>query len=446
VTILGANLLKAKRHAGDAGERRATKAPLARAEIVDKAIRGRFESEIDEALKRKDADPSEAKLVGALRAIAPLSPSLRAKLADAATTFQKRGAKDRVLYTAALRILAEASDKATTPLLKVALSADDAGGSAALSAASLSRDTALALPLAKVASSRQSHLAFAAETARVARGESNGVHLAALAPMIKESHRISLCGELFVPLARGPATQKAIGPALTVLRSAERHLGRWLVLAEVAAKAGDPTPIEEAKAKSNVGPTSSRAAWACVAWALDQSAPGVVGAAVPAPETRPTVELMARLSDRPSADRDMTFLFRMARAGLPSTKLMLESLAKGPPLADELAIRSALHLVKSHRRTDLVPALIEAASSAGIDELRGLATAALWDTEDPTARERAIGFAEELSLSSVLANVAWAALVRAASRGGAVHGSGSGGRNIVLNETSLRWIQWVWIE
>ena len=88
-------------------------------------------------------------------------------------------------------------------LLRQALGGDEAGGAAALSAACFSRDPELSPLLAKVAASRQSHLAFGAELARVARGESNGALLAQLAPMIKESHRISMCVELFVPLVRG---------------------------------------------------------------------------------------------------------------------------------------------------------------------------------------------------------------------------------------------------
>src|SRR4029078_1173857 len=96
------------------------------------------------------------------------------------------------------------------------------------------------------AAGRQSQLAFGAETARVCRRESNGAHLTSIAPMIKESHRISLCVDVFVPLARSaPALlpSVAVGPALSVLRGAERHLGRWLVLADVATKAGDPGPL-----------------------------------------------------------------------------------------------------------------------------------------------------------------------------------------------------------
>jgi len=122
-----------------------------------------------------------------------------------------------------MRSIAEAEDRQATSLLKTALAAEEAGGTAALSAACFSRDPALAGPLAKVAASRQSHLAFAAEIARVARRESNGAHLAGLAPMIKESHRIALCVELFVPLTRGAPVPAFVGPALAVLRGAERH-------------------------------------------------------------------------------------------------------------------------------------------------------------------------------------------------------------------------------
>src|SRR5439155_23569160 len=130
--------------------------------------------------------------------------------------------------------LADARDPRAAEIAKSALASDDAGGTATLGAACSIDDGSLGPILSKIAASRQSHLAFAAETARVARRESNGAHLTALAPMIKESHRISLCVELFVPLARSAPVPAHIGPALGVLRGAERHLGRWLVLADVA--------------------------------------------------------------------------------------------------------------------------------------------------------------------------------------------------------------------
>jgi len=73
-------------------------------------------------------------------------------------------------------------------------------------------------------------------------------------------------------VVRGAPVPVAMGPALGVLRSAERHLGRWLVLAEVAVKAGDRSPLDEAKQKSEVGPPSARAAWSLVHWALSETA------------------------------------------------------------------------------------------------------------------------------------------------------------------------------
>jgi hypothetical protein len=273
----------------------ATAAPLARAEIVDKATRGRFEAELDGALKRRPA--GEAKLAGALRAVAVLSPALRASMAEALSVMLRRKSFDRELYAACMRSIAEAEDRQSTALLTSALGSEDAGGTAALSAACFSRDPALAGPLAKIAASRQSHLSFAAEIARVARRESNGAHLTGLAPMIKESHRISLCMDLFVPLARSAPVPAVVGPALGVLRGAERHLGRWLVMAEVAVRAGDRTALDEAIQKATVGPQSARAAWSLVTWALSDAANAVATAPAKGnhPQTRQTVELVARL-------------------------------------------------------------------------------------------------------------------------------------------------------
>lgn len=430
---------KAKR-----AEARPAKPSVARTEIVDKATRARFEEELDAALKRKPA--SETKLGGALRALGRLSPALRGTLAEAASVMVRRGSFTRELYAATIRTVAEENEKSAPAILKSALAADDAGGNATLSAACFCRDPSLAAPLAKLAASRQSHLAFGAETARVCRRESSGAHLTAIAPMIKESHRISLCVDLFVPLTRAEPIPVHVGPALAVLRGAERHLGRWLVLADVAAKAGDDGPYLEATQKASVGPTSARAAWSLVSWALAETRAGVTPNAAPiaSPATRPTVELVARLSDRPSADRDTTFLFRMAHARAPSCKPMLEGLAKTTPLADEVAVRAASYLARDHGRDDMRAALIECGLDAKRDELRGLAVAALWDSasgpERLAIRNKARDLADELTASRSLSSVAWGALVRAA------HATHREADFVIANETSLRWIQWGWLE
>jgi hypothetical protein len=432
--------------------RPATRPTLARAELLDKATRTRLEAELDAAIKRRPS--SERKLAGVLRTLAPLSPTLRAAMADATETFIRRGTLDRELYGACLRSLGETRDKSVTPLLKRALALDSAGGAAALSAASFSTDSALGPSLAKVAAGGKAHLAFAAETARVARGESNGAHLASLAPMIKESHRLTLCADIFVPLARvaaagGPSftgLSKA-GPALAVLRGAERHLGRWLTLGEVAVGAGDLTPLEEARTRSTSGPSSARSAWALVAWALesralDDRAPDAMPRRA-VPTTRPTVEIVSRLSDRPSADRDATFLFRMAGAGIPSARPMLETLVKELPLSSEVAVRAALFLARDHGRQDLATALLETASSERKDELRGLATAALADLGDPAMLEEARRLSAGLLSSKSLINVAWGVLVRAITARG---GASDSARDGVVTETAFRWMQWGWLE
>lgn len=425
------SIAKAKTGAPQSGARAREDAQLARADLLGKVARARFEEEIDAALKRRPTN--EAKLAGALRALAPLSPQLRVTLAEALRTLLRRRTLDRELYVAAVRSLAECKDKAAASVLKQALSGGDAGGTAALSAAAACDDPELAPLLSKIAASRQSHLAFGAEVARVVRGESNGSHLLSLAPMIKESHRISLCVELFVPLARGNPAPKTIAKPLYVLGEAERHLGRWLVLGEVATKAGDTGALDEARGRAEDGPASSRAAWSLVAWALEQvSRPGVSP-----PAARPTVEIVARLSDRPSADRDMTFLFRLAAAKAASAKGMLETLAKPLPLADETAMRAAMHLARDYGRDDLRKELVAIARGQRREDQRGFAAAMLWDVGE---RDEARDLADELVTSKCLANVVWASLLRAATL------STNGDSALLCCERHVRWIHLGWLE
>jgi hypothetical protein len=91
-------------------------------------------------------------------------------------------------------------------------------------------------------------------------------------------------------------------------------------------------------------------------------------------------------------------------------------------------------------RDDLRSALSEVASGPRREELRGLATAALWDLG---MTDRALELALELSNSKVLGNVAWATLVRAASLRGMPRGAHD---SSLVGEIPFRWIQWGWLE
>jgi hypothetical protein len=192
-----------------------------------------------------------------------------------------------------------------------------------------------------------------------------------------------------------------------VLRDAERHLGRWLLLGEVATRAGDPKPLEEALLRAKTGPASARAAWSLVAWAPDARAP--------VPTARPTLELIARLSDRPSAERDATFLFRLAAAGVLGAKPMLEGLARAAPLSDESAVRAALHLSRDYGQERQLSALGQAGRSPRQDGLRGLAAAALYDCG---RAGEALQLAGELEGSRQLPALGWALLLQVTAAGG----------------------------
>ena len=263
--------------------------------------------------------------------------------------------------------------------------------------------------------------------ARVARGESNGAHATAVAPKIKEAHRIALCQEVFVPLLWQPPLDVGIARALAVLRDAERHLGRWLVLGEVAVRAGDETPLDEAREHARQGSSGTRAAWALVAWALGRTGE---------PAVRANSELVARLSDRPSANRDTTFLFRLAEAKVESARPMLEGLAKGPLPATEQGVRAALHLARDYGVDRCREQLFEVAKSPRREQLKGLAAAALFDLGNQKEALDALGASAEPSLKPPA--LAWASVVRAGALGFE--------RGPLVNEPRFRRIQLGWVE
>jgi hypothetical protein len=394
-----------------------------RENVIDEQVVARLDTDLRAALRRRPAQ--EARLAGALRAVAPHSPRLCDSLLEAFELMVRRTSFERPLYAVAARNAAELGDRRGSAAFKHALESEEPGTFATLSALCKTTDPSLGDSLAKVARSRHAHLAFAAEIARIARGESSGVHVASIAPKIKESHRIALCLELFVPLTWSKPLTPAIGPALAVLREAERHLGRWLVLAEVATRAGDSGPLAEATERATEGPASSRAAWAMVAWALANGAQ--------APAIRPTVELVARLSDRPSADRDTTFLFRLARSAAPAARPMLEGAAKSP-LSDETGVRAALHLVRDYADARPLELLRVAATSPRREAVRGLAAAALFDAGETAV---ALELAKGLVASRHVASVAWGGLIQAAH---------AKQMSQIVDEPSVRRIQFGWLE
>jgi len=384
----------------------------------------RLETDLRAALRRKPAQ--EGRLAGILRALAPLSSALRRTGASLLDTMVRRSSFERPLYASAIRTLAESSAPEAPELIARALS-NEGGGLPALSAACFCGDPALAEPLLRAAVSRHAHVAFAAEVARLCRGESTGAAVVSLAPKIKESHRLALCAELLVPLLAGPTLPVAVAPALAVLRDAERHLGRWLVLAEIAVRAGDPEPLDLALERAAKGPLSARAAWSMVAWALAPNGEP--------PNARPTVELVARLSDRPSADKDTTFLFRLAQARVPSARAMLESLAKSALLGDESSIRAMMHLCRDYGQERYRETLSEIAQKPRRDALRGLAAAALFDVGEEDAAAR---IADDLGRTRHLPALAWASLVNASRAGGL--------RGEIVTESRYRRVQLGWVE
>lgn len=366
-------------------------------EMVGPELGLRLSVELGAALRRRPAH--EAGLAGVLRILIGHCERLREAGGAALDVLVRRNTLARPLYGALLRALVEFEDARVTVPLCRALAREDGGGLPTIAAAALSDDAAVESPLAHLASSRSSQVAFAAELARVARRESDGKLLGTIAPRIKESHRIELASQLMLPLVRRRRRVEGATQALDILRDSERHLGRWLCMAELALLTGESNALVDAQRMAKEGPQSARAAWGLVAWAL---APSVECA------VRPTVELMARLSDRPSAERDLSFLFRMADAGQAAAKSMLESLAKTGALTTDVAIRAAAQLVRNHGRDDLVRRLHETATNAKREPVRGLALAAIADCRPSALSD----FPSDLIKSRHHATVGFAVLVK----------------------------------
>lgn len=357
-----------------------TGAGLAGAEA---AVVRRLTAEVTAALRRRP--PNEERLSGALRVLGASSEPLRELLEDAGRTLGRRGALGRPLFEAAARTLAEAGDDRAEGLLKEALPRDPQGGDvpgvlALLSAAGCCRGEGLAEALHRAAVNRHAHVALAAGVARLERGEGRGEGLADLALRLKEAHRVAVCGDILEPLARRSPPSPELLPALSVLRGAERYLGRWLLLAGMAARSGDVAPLGHAEEQAEQGPVSARGAWALVAWALSQ-------APAPPPQ-RASLDVLMRLSDRPFTERDLSFLFRLADARALQLRALLEGLAEKLPLGDESAARAAFYLARDHGRDDLRKSLADALK-ARREGGWGVAAAALHDLGERAAAEAA---------------------------------------------------------
>ncbi|MEM9877033.1 MAG: hypothetical protein AAF928_19195 [Myxococcota bacterium] len=369
---------------------------------------------VDKAVRRKPA--REARLAGCVRVAARHCPALREKLATAADALIGRAAFERPLYGASIRAVAEREHRDAAELLTRALKSRGSGGLATIAAAMLAPSTMrLREPLSRVAAAGKPEMAFAAGLAAAvrapvprggssARGTSAEARRALIGSVarIKESARIELCSELIAPLVmtpEAPSLPVAMAPAFAVLRDAERHLGRWLVLARAGHAAGDDSGVEQARARAGQGSSSARTAWSFLGWAID--------ARDPAPTLRPSAEVVARLSDRPTSEREMSFLFRLASVRAGGARAMLEGLCDDEIRASD-GVRAAAALARWYGDRRGLEHLRRLADGKRHRDLQGVAVAALWDTgEQGEAAQRA----ERLKESRHLAVSVWGGLV-----------------------------------
>lgn len=368
----------------------------------------RLAESVEKALKRKPT--AEARLAAAIRAASDRtgrSPKLTRALVDTAEVLIAREAFSRPLYGAAIRTLAEDGHPKAAALLTKAMQGAEGGGLHTMAAATKCSAPKLCEPLARVAASPKAHMAFAATLVMRMRGEARAGQLLSSVARIKESARIDLCTELLSPMLHSgalPSLPPSTAAPMKVLRDAERHLGRWLVFARGALAAGDRSAVEEAATRAREGSQSSRTAWELLAWAIDETEPP--------PETRPSAEVIARLSDRPTSEKDMSFLFRLASVRSAGARSMLEGLCRGA-LDGPSSMRAAAALASHYGDRRGVDRLRKIADGDGPRDRVGLAVASLWDAGE---RREAIERAAELHGARNLPCAIWGGLVVAMER------------------------------
>lgn len=322
----------------------------------------RLRREVTAAVQRKTR--GEEKLAGALLHLSLERDGAVDIAADAALRLGRKGAITRPLFLAAMRAVAERDHEAAGDVVEMALLGKEPT-LVALSAAAFSSAKKLG-PILSSFSMRAPHLAFAAELARVVRGESQGQALPLLAPKIKEAHRVALVRDVVAPLLRAPRLSPKVGAALSVLRESERHLGRQLLLSQAALRAGDDSGLRLAKARAAQGAPSTRVTWTLMAWALEGDGPP--------PAIRPTMEVLERLSDKPLGERDRSFLFRLADAGSEEVAPLLAAAAKSQ---GDAGVRATARLAK--RKEPAAAQKLERIAEAPRHPQSGLAVAALLD-------------------------------------------------------------------
>ncbi len=398
---------------------------------LGRAIRERVEHELEQALKRRPLE--ETILAGVVRSLSPYNAKVRAAARNALHVLAKRRSFDRPLYHALLRTMGDLSDVAACTILQGALNQVATVGYSPLAAACGCANPAVVAELTKAAGRERAHAAFAAELALACHTTARPAHLVHLAPMIKEAHRITFCYEFLPALMRRQAIPAAVGPALRVLRAAERHLGRWLALAEIEVRAGEYAALDEAKSRLDSASASGRGSWQLMVWALEHAKNPTRDPSLP----RVSVDAISRLAER--ADRESHFAFRLAAAREKAVEQVLGQLATHPARTAG-SIRAAMHLGRDLGRAQVRDTLANVCDDQALDQdLRGFAVASLYDVgECESALERA----EELESSRSLKSAAWASLVRFNVRERAFSGCSSP----VVTESRYRWIQCGWLE
>ena len=117
----------------------------------------------------------------------------------------------------------------------------------------------------------ESGRAFAVRIARASLGDAaSAAALPSFVARVSEAMRMELCRDLLPALPRGWKPQAVAARAMWSLAQHERHTGRWLCFADIAARGGLPEPARIARARAHEYTGASAETWGFIAAWLDR--------------------------------------------------------------------------------------------------------------------------------------------------------------------------------
>lgn len=356
------------------------------------------------ATRKLEGEPLLREMFGTF---GPLSPGLSSVAAEVGADLLRKGAVQRPLFGTCLVAVAAWDSELATQLWRQACALPSEG------LGLITAGLAASIPMAewdRVQSSSLGGRSFALRVARASLGDdASAAALPSLVARVPEVLRVELVREVLPLLAPSWRPQSAVAQAMWLLARQERHTGRWLAFADIAARGGVDEPLRLAAERASEYTGASADTWCLVdAW-LGRAR----GALKVAPKTL-RIEALRKILAMPSASTELRLGRALLDAKNPGMMKALEATLIQPKL-EPAAMLPWMWRVNLGAEAQLQVGAVatRALSKSKSDAQRGMLALLLSLSGE---EERGRDVADELLRSRSFAPRMWSALVRVLPR------------------------------